>query len=214
MLNKKIPYKNIIMEIKSEDISKIKEPVLPEGYTFCFFEEGMEKDWARIETSVLEFGSENDALKYFVRDYLPFENELRKRCVFIKNPKGIPVATGTAWFSDTKELGYAPSLHWIAVHPDCQGLGLGRAIIQKVTRLFLEVDKGLDVILHTQTWSEKAVLCYMKLGYYFCKDKKIAIAENGGKSYKIYPNDFNEALEVLKDLYDKSIIQEIIRTAK
>ncbi len=48
MLNKSIPYKNIIMEIKSEDISKIPSPLLPEGFEFCLFEEGMQGNNAKV----------------------------------------------------------------------------------------------------------------------------------------------------------------------
>lgn len=34
MLDKRIPYKNIIMKMSYDKLAQINEPVLPEGYSF------------------------------------------------------------------------------------------------------------------------------------------------------------------------------------
>jgi len=212
MLDKSLAYKNIIMEISHQDLSLIPEPALPEGYSFCLFEKGMETDWARIETSVLEFENEDNALQYFNRDYIPFEKELEKRCVFIKNNDDLPIATATAWFSDSSS-GYQASLHWVAVHPNYQGLGLGKAIAQKASRLFIETDKDQDVLLHTQTWSHKAILIYLNMGYHFSKDKQLVLMTQGGKEGKTLGNDYQEAIEVLRNVFSHDMIKSISNTS-
>ncbi len=213
MLDKSLPYKNIIMEISAEKILSIKEPTLPKGYSFCFFSDGMEKDWAKIETSVLEFECEEEAESYFCRDYLPFSEQLYKRCVFIKNPDNVAIATATAWFSNSEEYPYQPSLHWVGVHPDYQGLGLGKAISQFTTKLFGKTDGGKNAILHTQTWSHKAVVMYLNIGYTMCREKRFALCTNGGKDMQLMNNDYAEAVAILKNIFPQSIYDKLIKTS-
>ena len=105
MLDKSIPYKNIIMRMPYDKVQSQPEPVLPDGFSFRFFQEGDEKHWARIETSVLEFADEASAERYFTRDYLPCLDDLKHRCVFVLNRDKLPVATATAWYASSS-LGY------------------------------------------------------------------------------------------------------------
>lgn len=201
MLDKTVPYKNIVMKIPAEQIALIEEPALPSGFRFAFYEDGRERDWAQIEASVLEFDSPQLAEEYFRLDYLPHRELLKQRCLFVLGPDGTPAATATAWFA-VSVLGYQPSLHWVAVRPDYQGLGLGKAVIQKATRLFLQTDAGRDVLLHTQTWSHKAIRIYQNLGYHLCKSERIAVMSNGPEGTKVAPNEFEEALAILRTRLD------------
>lgn len=212
MLDKSIPYKNIIMEIKAEDVPLIEEPVLPPGYNFKFFEDGDEIHWARIETSVLEFDSNEEALDYFKRDYIPHQELLKERCLFIVDKNGLPVATSTAWFA-MSGLGYQPSLHWVGVCPEYQGLGLGKAIAKKCTKIFAKTDAGCNVLLHTQTWSYKAIKIYNDFGYNLMKSKRIALLSNDETGTKILQNDFETAIPILKGLYDENTFNKLLNSA-
>ena len=156
MLDKSIPYKNIIMRMPSDQVSSLAAPVLPAGFRFRLYQDGDAAHWARIETSVLEFHDEAAASHYFLRDYLPFSDDLKRRCVFVVDQDNRPVATATAWYARS-ELGYQASLHWVAVMPAYQGLGLGKAVVQQTLSLFPALDSGEDVWLHTQTRSHVAV---------------------------------------------------------
>ena len=94
MLDKSVPYVDILMRRAASE--KPPSVPLPEGYRFTFFKAGDEADWARIETSVLEFDCEMDALLYFQREYLPCLAELGRRCLFIEAPDyrgvGVPIS--------------------------------------------------------------------------------------------------------------------------
>jgi GNAT superfamily N-acetyltransferase len=144
----------------------VPEIPLPDGFTFVFFKTGDEKSWAEIETSVHEFNNEQEALEYFSKEFMPHISELEKRCLFVENSKGEKVATAAAW-KDSK----GPRLHWVAVKPEAQGLGLGKAISAKATRLLLELDGDVEFYLTTQTWSRRAVRIYEKLGWVMAYDK-------------------------------------------
>lgn len=144
----------------------IPEIKLPEGYRYVFFKPGDEKDWARIEASVLEFDSELEALMYFQKEFMPFGDELGKRCIFIEDRHGDKAATAMAWRGAFYPGGKTyPWLHWVAVKPDEQGNGLGKAISSKASRLLLEINGDTDFYLSTQTWSHRAVGIYEKLGW-------------------------------------------------
>ena len=207
MLDKSIPYKNIFMEIFPDKINETCEPPLPDGFRFRFFADGDESHWARIESAVLEFDSAEKAGSYFTQNYLPFADLLKKRCVFIVNAQDIPVATATAWFANSI-AGYQPSLHWVAVHPDYQGAGLGKAIIQKTLKIFSEIDRGKSVMLHTQTWSHKAVKIYSDLGFVMLPDSDAAI-RNTDKNKPASSNDFQEALQILREKLDEKTYRKL-----
>lgn len=170
MLDKSIPYISICM--KREAGTPIPEFKLPSGYAFTFYEPGCEKDWARIETSVLEFDCEMDALLYFQKDFLPYGPELPLRCMFIQTDAGERVATASAWWAYTGRR-RDPMVHWVAVKPAYQGLGLGKALIAEVLRLILEIEGDRVVYLHTQTWSHKAVRLYERVGFHITDEPNI-----------------------------------------
>ena len=219
MLDKSIPYKNIVMKLSAQRISRLESPVLPEGYSLRLFQPGDERHWARIETSVLEFSDEQRALDYFAQEFLPSLEELKRRCVFIADPKGLPVATATAWTAPAQANApdgsilpgapvWRPTLHWVSVSPDRQGLGLGKAVVQQALCLFSLLHPGEDVLLHTQTWSHVAVHLYHKLGFAMAKQLQFAASEG-----KWAPNDYEEALAVLKEVVEPAFLQELMDTA-
>ncbi|MCL2169470.1 MAG: GNAT family N-acetyltransferase [Defluviitaleaceae bacterium] len=212
MLDKSIDYKNVIMKIESDKINDIESPMLPDGFSFRFFRSGDEEHWARIEASVLEFDSADAARAYFERAYLPHKKNLEKRCIFALNRDGLPIATANSWFADSKELGYQASLHWVAVCPDYQGLGIGRAITKQALINFQSLEPNKPVWLHTQTWSHPAIRLYHNLGFSIMKTERLANNNTKDGNPKIYRNDFYEAIEVLRDVMDDKDVNELIST--
>ena len=203
MLDKSIPYKNIIMKLESKLIPTIFDLVLPNGYTFRLYNNGDEIHWARIETSVLEFDSETDAYDYFLKTYITRIDELKSRCVFVLYQDGLPIATTTAWY-DNSDLGHQANLHWVAVCPKYQGMGIGEAVIKKALQIYSELEPHEDILLHTQTWSHNAVNLYHKLGFV------IMITE----TVKCCGNDYLEAIKVLEDIVSPETYLSLISTAK
>lgn len=213
MLDKSIPYKNIIMKMDEETVKTISDSLLPKGFSFRFFEEGDEEHWARIETSVSEFDTESSAKNYFEKEYLLNIQELKRRCIFVLSPDGLPIATAMAWFSNSN-LGYQRVLHWVAVCPEYQGRGLGKAVVQKAICIFNEVDYGKDVLLHTQTWSHMAVRLYYAMGFHMMKQQKIVSEAPSGEGIKVFSNDYDEAIEILADIVDSTFLNELMDTAE
>ncbi len=186
MLDKSVACFDVLMHRRCN--SALPEVTLPFGFEFALFTPGDEKAWAKIETSVLEFSDELDALIYFQKGYLPYRQELERRCLFIQNSDGEKIATATVWwFYSGKRRD--PWLDWVAVRPDYQGLGLGKAIIAKSIELMAEIEGDRDFYLHTQTWSHKAIRIYQKLGFYITDRTDL---------FRYSNENYEKAIEVLK----------------
>ena len=169
MLDKSLPYYDIIMKATYSSATTHKIIDLPKGYHYKFYEDGDELHWAKIETSVDEFENLDAALAYFHRVFAPHKDILSKRMCFILNAKNEYVATATAWYKED-ETSHFPLLHWVSVLPSVQGLGLGKAIVVYALHQFLNVETSKTIYLHTQTWSAAAVALYAKLGFHITYD--------------------------------------------
>jgi len=163
---------------------------LPKGFTYQLYQPGYEKEWARIETSVGEFDCEMDALLYYQKEFLSYPDELSRRGIFIAAPDGELVGTASAWWDYAGQRRH-PIIHWVAVKPNYQGKGLGKAIIAEVLRLMTVVDGDDTFFLKTQTPSHKAIGMYEWAGFYITDEKNILGC----------PNDrYDEAVALLASL--------------
>ena len=187
MLDKSIPFYRVMM--KREKGSPLKEFKLPDGFVFSLFSSGDEKEWAEIETSVGEFDTKEDALEYFQKNYLPYLNELERRCIFIEDDKGKKIGTLTIWW---RNIGVKrdPWIQWVAIRPEYQGLGLGKAIIFEGMKRLIEIEGDKDVYLNTQTWSYKAINIYRKAGFNIIDGRELAAFKN---------DEYDKAMEILKN---------------
>ncbi len=185
MLDKSVPYKHVLMRRPAGH--PLPSWSLPDGYSFAFYQPGDERDWALIETSVLEFPHSVDALLYFQDDFRSYPHELGRRTLFVVAPDGTKVGTGSAWFGYTGTR-RDPWLDWIGVRPECQGLGLGKAIAARVLSLEIEIEGDRDVYLHTQTWSHKAIKIYQKIGFEITREKNLRGFAN---------DDYDDAMAIL-----------------
>lgn len=186
MLDKLIPYYHVLM--KREKGSSFSSFELPSGFKYVLFKAGDEKDWAEIEASVGEFDKAIDALLFFQKNYLPYIKELERRCLFIENDDGRKVATLTIWWCYTG-VRRDPWIHWVAVRPEFQGLGIGKAIVSEGIKRLIDIEGDRDVYLHTQTWSYKAIGIYTKAGFRITRETGLAGYEN---------NEVDKAAELLK----------------
>ena len=186
MLDKSVPYAGLYM--RRDAGAKIPIYELPQGFHFSLYSDGSESDWARIEASVLEFDSEFAALLFFKDYFMPHVEKLYRRCLFIETSGGVKVATSTAWWSDICEERRS-WLHWVAVDPKYQGLGLGKAIIARATELITQLDGDVPIYLRTQTWSYKAIGIYRTCGYEPTDEKAL---------YTESSDNYKKALRILK----------------
>ncbi len=200
MLDKSIPYRDIIM--RADGVSPGFSLKLPENIQIKTYDTGDEKEWAAIETSVGEFDCLLRAEERFAKDFLCVPSEARRRCFFALSPQGVYAGTCSAWFDKTGE-NETGLLHWFAVRPEYQGMGVGTALLKRVMQFFVEEDT-FPVFLHTQTWSHKAIRLYMKAGFYMLKDA----------AFQRNENDFEQAVSILRSVVPPDMLQKWIDASR
>lgn len=198
MLDKSVPYKRIIMKLNYNNNSFSKDINLPDGYSFKMYEPGFENYWAEIETEVLEYKTKEEAIEYFEKELIPYQEQLKKRMVFIINQEGVAVANACAWYINYRGKHQA-HVHFVAVRPDYQGMGLGKAIFTKILTMFPIFEAGEDIYLHTQTWSHVAIRMYLNMGFRLIKDESLGY----------YDKNYEEAVQVLEGIYEEDTMKLI-----
>ncbi len=187
MMDMTIEFHKILMRRKAGSSLIIYD--LPHGYTFVCYLKGDEKFWAEIEHSVKEFKTKKAAGEYFKENYKLHVEELERRCFFIEDAKGKKIATLTIWWEYIGARRF-PWVSWVAVMPEHQGKGLGKALVSKGMEMCLEIEGDSDVYLKTQTPSYKAVNIYKEQGFDFVKEKT-----NSGWDIE----DYDKMMSVLKE---------------
>lgn len=202
MLNKTIPYKNLLM--RCDELQDDAFGVLPEGYYFRMYQDGDERLWVEVEFSIGEFErmSVKQVEDYFKNEYYSRKDLLYKRCVFVMNSAKKAVGTCMAWYDHKNGLPVA-SVHWLAVNPRYQRLGIGRALMTKVLRIFNHQDE-FPVYLHTQPWSFNAVRLYADLGFNLLKTE----------GFSDFNNEFDEGMMAIKPFLDNNFYNHLLDSAE
>ncbi|MBQ7837146.1 MAG: GNAT family N-acetyltransferase [Clostridia bacterium] len=199
MIDRSIPYYNLILkrnEICTTSVS------LPEGYNFKMYDVGDEKYWAKLEYEIGDFSSVEEAETYFRTNYCNQIDELKNRCVFVVDAYGDVVGSCIAWH-DSKGNDMVASLHWLVVSPEHQGKHIGLALCQKVMNIFNECGET-SVYIHTQPWSYKAILLYIKLGFKIQKTD----------TFSHYENQYKKAMKTLEKLLSENKFNQIILSSE
>ena len=182
MLDRTIPFYNTIM--KCSDY-KHREVVLPDGFFIVQYKPGLEKEWARLEFSIGDFGSFEEAERYFIVMYLQDPTQF-ERILFAVDKDNNVVGSCIAW-QDPKGNSRVSSLHWLVVDETYQGIGLGRALSTAVMNIYAG-QAALPVYIHTQPWSWKAILLYISLGFKLQKTD----------TFSHYENEYDKAMAELQ----------------
>lgn len=180
-IDRKIPFKNIIMRCDDYTITDVYN----DNFHIRNYQNGDENYWSNIECVIGDFDSDDEAKDYFLQHYNL--NELYDRCFFAEDNAGNVVGTCIAWY-DKKQDSFVSSLHWLAVLPEYQNCGIGRALVLSVMNYY-KTNNLLPVYLHTQPWSYKAVKLYQSIGFEIQKDDTFAG----------YENEYSEAIKILKN---------------
>ena len=128
MLDKSIPYKDLIM--KWDGNRQCLLPVcVPPGYRLRTWREGDQKNWARIQKEAGEFGDMTleQTEAWFLQEYGDRKEELSFRCLFAESMDKEADGVCMAWTEAGTDGSLIPSLHWLAVRDAKKGQGIGTA---------------------------------------------------------------------------------------
>lgn len=141
----------------------VVENSLPSGYSFAFFD-GSESEasaWCDVCRRAEMVTSPNDA-EVFKRVMLSVEGiEPERDIFFVISPSGERVATSALIRRESDNSGY---LHMVAVIPEAQGLGIGRAMLSFA--MTLAEERELDFCrLTTDDFRLAALKIYLSAGF-------------------------------------------------
>lgn len=195
-LDRTIPFYNLILRC---DRWQRRDTPLPEGFRLRGFRPGDEDGWAALEYGIGDFDTLEEARDYFVRTYCARPQELAGRCLFAVDERGRVAGTCTAW-RDSRRGGDAASLHWLAVSPEHQGKGLGKVLCRKTLEIFQDSGE-FPVYIHTQPWSWKAVLLYIREGFRLQKTD----------TFGEYENQYAQGMETLRAVLSPEQYRELLQ---
>lgn len=156
--------KRISVKMVRENLLDIPQYSLPDGFQLRLFNEGDEENWARIETEVNEFKSEQLALQRFTNEFGPHIDDMKKRCLFIVNDHGETIATTTAWYGDLNGDGeIIGRIHWVGVIPAYQGRKLSKPLLSAAMNIL--ANHHTSAYLTSQTTSYQAINMYLNYGF-------------------------------------------------
>ncbi len=184
MLDRMIPFYNTIMKCSDYRHRNVE---LPDGFSIVSYQHGYEKEWAKMEYAIGDFGSVPEAEKYFVETYLR-NPERFPDILFVLNEDNEIAGSCIAW-QDMQGMNRVSSLHWLVVDERYQGIGLGRALCTAVMNIYAE-NGALPVYIHTQPWSWKAILLYVSMGFRLQKTD----------SFSHYENEYEKAMTELRKI--------------
>lgn len=156
-----IKYYDLFLQL--ETLDNIQQYELQEPYYFCFYEKGMEKDWVHIQLDAKQIKDEKEGYAIFEKTFMPYQNELHKRMIFIKDENHQSVGTITAHFLDYEDKELA-KLHWVALCESCQGKKMGKPLLSKALHSMKELGYS-KCMLHTQTTTWIAVNMYLDFNF-------------------------------------------------
>ena len=142
-----------------EDIPNYK---LPGGFSFRNYQFKDEENWFNIYKASDGY---NKVYSTTFREYFGAKvKKLEKRQIYLCNSDEEAVATATAWYDKDFFGEHLGRLHWVAVHPDYQGMGLSKPLLSEALRRLYDCGHR-KAYLRTFTMRKKAINLYLSFGF-------------------------------------------------
>jgi GNAT superfamily N-acetyltransferase len=150
---------SLFMVCESPNTSAFKP--LPNGYSFRLCRRDELEIWKRVVAEEKHVSYVSD---FYNRVYAKNKDEFFRRCTFVCNADGKPVASCFIW----RSYGQINTIGWTRTLPEYEGLGLGSALLGELLKT-----ARYPIYLHTQPTSVCALKLYSDLGFALIKAPSI-----------------------------------------
>jgi len=153
---------NVRLVMARQHWAEVPECSLPAGFSVRWYRPGDEACWRKIHLAAEREVAITPEL--FRQQFGTNEALLTRRQCYVLNARGEAVGTATAWFDEHFQGGDWGRVHWLAVMPDYQGQGLGRALLSLVCRRLQELGHT-RAFLRTTATRLRAIKLYRAFGF-------------------------------------------------
>lgn len=143
------------------NLDGITDVPFPEGYGIRPMAREDVGLWTDIQRDAEPYLKITDTL--FEREFGDDWEAIQWRCYIVINPKGLGIGTISAWYNaDFRGARYG-RIHWVALRPSCQGLGLGKAALSYSLKQLAQWHDRC--YLATSTERVPAIQLYLNFGF-------------------------------------------------
>jgi len=159
---------NIGLRMHRSTLESLPAAPLPEGFCFRTYEPGRSNQpddrgiWVQLYRAAERYVEITPAL--FEREFYGDEAALEQRMLFLCRSNGTAVGTSTAWYDDIAQRAEAGRVHWVAIHPDFQGRGLGRCLLAETLGVLRRLGHT-SAYLMTSSARLPALSLYLSFGF-------------------------------------------------
>ena len=139
----------------------IQPAALPPGVRLRHYRPGDDAEWTRIQAAADRFNRITPEL--FSRAFGSDQSALAERMLFAEDADGHVVGTAAAWWGDGPRDPWG-RVHWVAVLPEWEGRGIGRALVTAVCGRMRELGHT-RAFLATSAARLRAIRLYRALGF-------------------------------------------------
>src|SRR5262245_24601202 len=123
---------SVSLKMVRRELDNIPEYSFPSGFSLRAHQPGDAEQWTQIHLQADRLNQITPQL--FVQQFGSDDTLLAGRQFYVVDSSRTPVGTGTAWFNDSFEGGRWGRIHWVAIRPDYQGLGLAKPLMTALCR--------------------------------------------------------------------------------
>jgi len=143
-------------------LDNIPQFALPAPYAVRWYRPGNEAAWRRIQTAADKFNTFPP--EKFAQQFGTDPATVAQRMCFLCDGRNREVGTMTAWFGEAAEWEGWGRVHWVAVVPELQGLGLSKPLMAATLTRLAELGHT-RAYLTTATVRPTAINLYLKCGF-------------------------------------------------
>jgi GNAT superfamily N-acetyltransferase len=166
------PETPVSLKMVRWNLEHIPQFALPEGFALRWYQPGDEQAWLKIHLAADRFNSITPGL--FAQQFGADPVLLGQRQCYLLADHGELIGTGTAWFNDDFQGQPFGRVHWVALLPRYQGLGLSKPLMTALCQRLRELGHE-RAYLSTSSARLAAINLYRRFGF-------VPFLENDGQA--------------------------------
>ena len=153
---------NVLVRMIRENLEAIPQFSLPPNYTMRLYQPGDERWWLEIQAAADRYNS--IAFELFAEQFGKNQQQITERQLYLCGAHNMAIGTATAWFKNDYQGEPYGRVHWVAIKPKWQSLGLAKPLMTATCQRLRELGHN-RVYLTTSTARIPAINLYLQFGF-------------------------------------------------